>query len=45
VRAAATRKGGIVGSSTGAEANAELPAFRLPLDWDVVVCRKNGGIL
>lgn len=41
-RAAATRKGGIVGSSAGAEANAEFPA--LPLDWDVVV-QKGGGIL
>jgi sarcosine oxidase len=32
------------GPTTGAEANAIFPAFRLPDDWDVVV-RDDGGIL
>jgi sarcosine oxidase len=43
-RAAAALKGGIAGPSTGAEANAAFPAFRLPDDWDVVV-QDSGGIL
>ena len=43
-RAAAELKGGIAGPTTGAEANAVFPAFRLPEDWDVVV-QESGGIL
>jgi sarcosine oxidase len=43
-RAAAALKGGIAGPTTGAEANAVFPAFRLPVDWDVVV-QESGGIL
>ncbi|WP_275944957.1 N-methyl-L-tryptophan oxidase [Bradyrhizobium sp. dw_411] len=43
-RAAAALKGGGTGPTTGAEANAAFPAFRLPTDWDVVV-QESGGIL
>jgi sarcosine oxidase len=43
-RAAAARKGAVTGPSTGAEANAAFPAFRLPENWDVVV-QQSGGIL
>jgi sarcosine oxidase len=43
-RAAAALKGGIAGPTSGAEANAAFPAFRLPEDWDVVV-QESGGIL
>jgi sarcosine oxidase len=43
-RAAARRKGAVSGLTNGAEANAALPAFELPDDWDVVV-QESGGIL
>ena len=43
-RAAAAPEGVSAGPSTGAEANAAYPAFRLPEDWDVVV-QESGGIL
>jgi sarcosine oxidase len=41
---AASGAGAMAGPSTGAEANAVFPAFRLPDDWDVVV-QQDGGIL
>jgi sarcosine oxidase len=43
-RAAAARKGPIIGPTTGAEINLAYPAFRLPDDWDAVV-QESGGIL
>ena len=43
-RAAAARKGPVTGPTTGAEANAAFPAFKLPENWDVVV-QQSGGIL
>jgi sarcosine oxidase len=44
-RAAAEPKGGITGPTTGAEANASFPAFRLPDDWNVVVQESEGILL
>ncbi|HXQ09876.1 MAG TPA: FAD-dependent oxidoreductase [Caulobacteraceae bacterium] len=41
---AATSGAAMTGPSTGGEANAVFPAFRLPDDWDVVV-QDDGGIL
>jgi sarcosine oxidase len=43
-REAAARVNALTGPTKGSEVNARYPAFRLPVDWDVVM-QDSGGIL